>query len=236
MKESRTGGAGRRRLWLWAAAAVGVVLAVVVAVAAVLMVDRDPEGTGSNTGSGSSAGPGGAGAAAPSTDAATTPSATQGATTPPPAGGGLALHAGWQWYDDRTGFRVATPKGWEVTRRSTMVYFREPGGGRVLGIDQSDRPKPDPVADWKQQEAARVRAGDWVDYHRVRIVPVKYFVKAADWEFTYRATGGRMHVINRGFITSPTQAYAIYWATPESEWSANLDNFRLIARSFRPSD
>jgi hypothetical protein len=234
MKESRTGGPGRRRLWLWAAAAVGVALAVVVAVTAALMVDRDPEGTGGNTGRAPSAGPGGVGAAAPSSDA-TTPSATQGAATPP-AGGGVALPAGWEWYDDQTGFRVAAPKGWEVTRRGTIVYFREPGGGRVLGIDQSDRPKPDPVADWKQQESARVAAGDWNDYHRVRIVSVDYFVKAADWEFTYRASGGRMHVINRGFITSPTQAYAIYWATPESEWSANRENFRLIARSFRPGD
>ena len=29
-----------------------------------------------------------------------------------------------------------------------MVYFRDSAGGRTLGIDQTRRPAPDPVADW----------------------------------------------------------------------------------------
>jgi hypothetical protein len=227
---------------LWATAAIGVIVAVVVALVVVLTGDRDPEGTGGRPGSGPSAGPGGAGAAAPSAESAppstapgTGPSAAgPPAAGPPAAGGEVALPAGWRMYQDRTGFRVAVPAGWTVSRRGTIVYFREPGGGRLLGIDQSDRPKSDPVADWRQQEATRVAAGDWSGYQRVRIVAVNYFVKAADWEFTYREGNGRTHVVNRGFVTSPTQAHAIYWSTPEADWSANLDNFRLIAQSFRP--
>jgi hypothetical protein len=235
LREPPTGATTWQRRWWWIAAAIGVVLALVVVAVAMLSNDGDPEGAGGNPGGTASVGAGGAGAAAPSSDAAT-PSATSGASSPPPAsaGGTGALPAGWRFYQDRTGFRVAAPEGWTVSRRGTMVYFREPGGGRVLGIDQTDRPKSDPVADWRQQEARRVAAGDWADYNRVKIAPVQYFEKAADWEFTYRGTSGRTHVINRGFVTSPRQAYAIYWSTPESEWSANLDNFRLIADTFKP--
>jgi eukaryotic-like serine/threonine-protein kinase len=226
---------GRQRVWWWAAAAVGLVLVLVVAIAA-LAANRKPEGERGNTSGGPSTGAGGAGAAAASAAPASSAATKTPAGSPTPAvnGGDPVLPQGWRFHRDRTGFRVAVPAGWTVSRRSTMVYFREPGGGRVLGIDQSDRPKRDPVADWKRQEANRVAAGDWDNYHRVRIEPVNYFVKAADWEFTYTASGGRTHVINRGFITSPSQAYAIYWSTPESQWSENLANFRLIAQSFRP--
>jgi hypothetical protein len=217
-------------------ATIDVALVVMVlVVAAALAADRYSQGEQGNPGSVPSAGPGGAGAAAPSapTDTATPTPGAATPTGPGAGGGGPALPAGWRFYQDRTGFGVAVPEGWAVSRRGTIVYFGEPDGARVLGIDQTDRPQPDPVADWKRQEANRVAAGDWADYHRLRIEPVKYFLKAADWEFTYTATSGRTHVINRGFITSPRQAYAIYWSTPQSQWSANLDNFRLIARSFR---
>jgi eukaryotic-like serine/threonine-protein kinase len=223
---------GRHRTWWWAAAAIGLVLVLALAIAA-LVANRKPEGGRGNTSGVPTTGPGGAGAAAQSAapGSSATPTNTTPAGSPTQAG---ALPPGWRFYRDRTGFGVAVPKGWTVSRRSSMVYFREPGGGRLLGIDQSDHPKSDPVADWRRQEASRVAAGDWNNYNRVRIVPVDYFLKAADWEFTYTAGGGKMHVINRGFVTSPRQAYAIYWSTPQSQWSANLANFRLIAQSFRP--
>jgi eukaryotic-like serine/threonine-protein kinase len=228
------GGRRRQRVWWLAAAAVGLALVLALTVAAVV-ANNGSEGERGSSGAVSSVEPGGGGAA--ETSAAPKPSVTP--TTPPGSptsavNGDPALPQGWRLYRDGTGFAVAVPEGWTMSRRGTMVYFREPGGGRLLGIDQSDRPKSDPVADWKTQEAHRVAAGDWNDYQQVRIVAVKYFLKAADWEFTYRSGSGRVHVVNRGFVTSPRQAYAIYWSTPDSEWSANLDDFRLIAESFRP--
>jgi eukaryotic-like serine/threonine-protein kinase len=230
-----TGEVRRPRVWWWAAAAAGLVVVLALTIAAVA-TNHGSEGERGGSGVAASTGPGGGGAA--ETGAAPKPSATSTsspAAPRPTANGNTALPRGWRFYQDRTGFGVAVPEGWTVSRRGSMVYFREPGGGRLLGIDQSDRPKSDPVADWEQQEARRVAAGDWNDYRQVRIVPVKYFVKAADWEFTYRSGGGgRTHVVNRGFVTSPHQAYAIYWSTPDSQWSANLDEFRLIAASFRP--
>ena len=116
-----------------------------------------------------------------------------------------------------------------------MVFFREQSGeGRVLGIDQTNQPKADPVADWTAQEQAR--RGNYSAYQKVKIAPVDYFDKAADWEWTYTSrNGNRLHVVNRGFITSPNQAYGIYWSTLDSTWQANQENFALVVGSFRPA-
>jgi eukaryotic-like serine/threonine-protein kinase len=150
------------------------------------------------------------------------------------ATGRPTLPAGWRLYHDPTGFTVAVPGDWRMSRDGTIVYFRDSATGRVLGIDQSPNPKWDPVADWTAQEAARLRGGDWRDYRRIKIVAVPYFLAAADWEFTYAGTGGRIHVINRGFVASPRQAHAIYWSTPEPAWQANLPTFELIVETFEP--
>jgi hypothetical protein len=231
------GGAGVPRAWWWGAAAVAGVLVIVLIAAAISAAGGGTDTKRGGTGGGQTAAPpaskAGTPSAATSSKAAASP--TVGAASASAGAGGVALPAGWEMYTDRTGFSVAVPSGWRVSRVDTMVYFREPGGGgRVLGIDQSNQPKSDPVADWTDQEARRMAAGDWADYRRVKIVAVNYFLKAADWEFTYVASGGRLHVVNRGFVTSSTQAYAIYWSTSDADWQANQANFNLIASSFQP--
>ena len=57
-----------------------------------------------------------------------------------------------------------------------------PSGGSFLIIDQTDHPKPDPLADWRQQEANRI--GTYPGYHRIRLQAIYYpqAEKAADWE------------------------------------------------------
>lgn len=125
------------------------------------------------------------------------------------------------------------PEGWRSARDSGQVYFREPSGSSLLIIDQTDRPKADPVADWRQQEEAR-RSG-YPDYHRIRIEAVDYFDKAADWEFTYAARSGRQHVLIRGAVTSASQAYGIYWSTPDDQWQENLRVLRTIFDTFQPA-
>jgi eukaryotic-like serine/threonine-protein kinase len=167
--------------------------------------------------------------------------ATTGAATPSPApsspGAGFTLPAGWRMHRDPSGFSVAVPEGWTQSREGTMIFFREQGGAqRLMGIDQSDSPKADPVADWTDQEASRLAANRYRNYQRVKIEAVDYWDKAADWEWIYTSgSGNRLHVLNRGFITAPNQAYAIYWSTLDSSWQANLSNFALIADSFQPA-
>ena len=156
-----------------------------------------------------------------------------GGTAAGGAGPGLVLPAGWHYVTDKTGFTVAVPDGWTRSERDGIVYYHDPVGGRLLGIDQTNQPKPDPVQDWQTQKQYRVAAGDFPGYQEIGIRPVAFHVKAADWEFTYNGRGGRLHVINRGAIFNDHQAYGIYWETPDSQWAANLGNFDLITRTFQ---
>jgi hypothetical protein len=80
-----------------------------------------------------------------------------------------------------------------------------------------------------------VNRGDFPQYQRVRIEAVSYFMKAADWEFSYLRGGARVHVNNRGFITSPTRAYGMWWSTPDSRWTEFHPDLELIQRSFVPA-
>jgi serine/threonine protein kinase len=158
-------------------------------------------------------------------------SPTQRPSRPSPTGS-ATLPAGFERYRDRTGFSLAVPAGWNITRQSGRVYFREPEGSRLLIIDQTDDPKPDPVADWEQQEQAR-RDG-YPEYRRIHIGAVDYFQSAADWEFTYAGRRGRVHVLIRGTVTSPRQAYGIYWSTADSRWQDSLRYWRTFTETFRP--
>jgi serine/threonine protein kinase len=168
-----------------------------------------------------------------STSPASTASPSPADTAGVPAGTGTALPAGWHMYVDPTGFSVAVPDGWTKTRSGTIIYFHDPVGGRLLGIDQTNQPKSDPVADWTSQSQYRVAHGDFPGYHQIKIAAVTYHVAAADWEFTYNKDGVRTHVINRGAVFGPHQAYGLYWSTPDSAWSANLSNFDLIMSTFQ---
>jgi hypothetical protein len=168
----------------------------------------------------------------------TTAGPVPGAGVPEPGQGAAAqrppLPPGWQDYTDPTGFSLYVPAGWNRTREGTMVYFRDPASGRVLGIDQTRQPKPDPVADWRGQANYRVARGDFPGYQEIHIVAVPYWRRAADWEFTFNGQG-RQHVNNRGFITSASQAYGIYWQTRDSDWAAARRDLQLIFDSFRPA-
>jgi len=170
---------------------------------------------------------------APSPSPSVQPSTAKPTATTTPVAGRPALPGGWRDYRDETGFSIYVPAGWKRSQEGSIVYFR--GDGRVLGIDQSDQPKSNPVADWRGQADYRVARGDFPDYDEIRLVSVPYFRKAADWEFTFRSGSGRRHVNNRGFVVSSSQAYGIYWQTSDAEWSAARPDLALIFASFRPA-
>ncbi|WP_203726870.1 serine/threonine-protein kinase [Paractinoplanes durhamensis] len=144
-----------------------------------------------------------------------------------------ALPAGWEDYHDRTGFSVYVPQGWTKSLKGSMVYFRH--DGRVLGIDQTTKPNMNPVGDWQGKAEYRVGRGDFPGYDEIRIKPVSYFKKAADWEFTFDGSGTRQHVNNRGLVVNNHQAYGIYWQTTDADWTKAYPDLQLIFSSFRPT-
>ena len=142
------------------------------------------------------------------------------------------MPAGWYLYKDQTGFSVPIPKGASIERRGTEVYFQK--DNRLLIVDQTDDPQPDPVADWEQQERDR-RGKVYKNYQKIKLGPVKYFQKAADWEFTYTTSSGNpQHAVKRGLLTNPNQAYGISWYTSPADWQSSLDELQAIYQGFKP--
>jgi serine/threonine protein kinase len=153
-----------------------------------------------------------------------------------PGAGYGALPAGFYRYRDFTGFSIGVPQGWQISHTGHYVYIRDPeNGGIFLLIDQSDQPKPDPLADWQQQQANR--AGSYPGYHLIRLESIRYpqAEKAADWEFTYDRNGVLVHILNRNILANPQHAYALYWSTPESDWNAYYRYFQDFAATFTPA-
>jgi len=44
-----------------------------------------------------------------------------------------------------------------------------------------------------------------------------------------------LHVLNRGFVTAPDQAYSIYWSTRADRWAAELPRLQVVFAGFRPA-
>jgi hypothetical protein len=142
--------------------------------------------------------------------------------------------AGFRLHSDPTGFTVAVPDGWPRTTEGPRTYFREPGGGRYLLVDQTTQPKDDPLTDWQANEpsVAQRLSG----YQRISLQRVDYRGwNTADWEFTYNGRSDRIHVLNRNIRVSDGRAYALYWSTPETQWDDSRGMFDVIAASFQPA-
>jgi hypothetical protein len=150
--------------------------------------------------------------------------------------GSTALPAGYYRFTNSTGFSIGVPRGWQISHDGHYVYIRDPANsGIFLLIDQSDQPRPNPLADWQQQAANR--QGTYPGYHLILLRAVRYTQaeKAADWEFTYNRNGVTVQVLNRNILANARHAYALYWSTPVSDWNAYYHYFQVFAASFRPA-
>jgi serine/threonine protein kinase len=222
------------------AAAAAVLIAAGIAVAFLLPSAHPSTPRAGTTPSASATHPSPAGSAssAPaatssSPSASTSPSASPSASSSKAAS---ALPAGYTRFTNSTGFSIGVPSGWKIEHDGHYVYIRDPANsGIYLLIDQSDQPRPDPLADWRQQAAAR--QGTYPGYHLILLKAVTYpqAEKAADWEFTYDLNGVPVRVLNRNVLANAKHAYALYWSTPASDWDADYHYFQAFADTFKPA-
>jgi hypothetical protein len=241
-----TGTAGPRRpragLAKIIAAAAAALIAAGVAVALLLPSAHPSTPQAGTTPSASATRPSPAGSAssAPATTsssppASTSPSSSASASAGSSTGTG-ALPADYTRFTNSTGFSIGVPRGWKIEHDGHYVYIRDPANsGIYLLIDQSDQPRPDPLADWRQQAAAR--QSTYPGYHLILLKAVTYTQaeKAADWEFTYDLNGVTVRVLNRNVLANAKHAYALYWSTPASDWDASYHYFQAFAATFTPA-
>lgn len=175
---------------------------------------------------GASAGssPGSPAGTAPTT-AATTPATT-------PAAPGSAVPAGYHQYRDDTGFSIVLPD-WLGAPAVGDIRRTFKGNGSTLVVEWTTSPKPSALKEWQEADSSN----DFSNYHRVNLAAITYrsWTNAADWEWTF-GSSSTLHSLNRGFVTGK-YGYAIYWTTPDSQWSApqNAEARRIAFDSFQPA-
>ncbi|MEV0805052.1 serine/threonine protein kinase, partial [Micromonospora sp. NPDC050200] len=208
-----------------------VVLALLVGLAVLVPLlgrgDDDPEQGGQQAGPTSAAGTS-APAAPPPASAVASPTPSTSPSTDP-----NALPAGWKLHRDPAGFALPLPEGW--VRRNAgadTVVFDEPNGVRELLVQWTGTPKSDAKAEWKRIEPDRKKFVN--DYQYLSIERCDFWKTCADWEWLETRDNTRIHVRNRGFVTASNRGYAIRWEVAEKDWRANLANFDLIAKGFKP--
>jgi eukaryotic-like serine/threonine-protein kinase len=127
--------------------------------------------------------------------------------------------------DDRFGFSMALPSGWErvsiAGRNSGGVYAARKGTLPKVQVDFSGSPKDDASAAWRRIEAAV--AGASTDYRKlgIRSVGWRDYPTVSDWEFERGDGGERVHVLNRGFKVDSRHGYAIMITCRADEWDGD---------------
>nr|WP_173434316.1 hypothetical protein [Allosalinactinospora lopnorensis] len=129
------------------------------------------------------------------------------------------------------------PASWELDQRDNGVFFFNPAGG-YLQIDQTDTPADNAKEDWERQE--RTISRGFSGYQREEIVALDEpyldeYISAADWEFTFADSNGRMRAVNRAFHNEE-KGYALFLVSPEEDWEENRELLDTMTESFEPAE
>ncbi|WP_245666897.1 serine/threonine-protein kinase [Actinomadura latina] len=176
----------------------------------------------------------------------TTPSAPatsakpSGSPSGSPSGGGLP--AGFTTHKDSSGYQVPVPKGWSgPERKPGGDHFYSPDRRVYLQIGQTDDPGDSAIDDWRRQARNVTR---FRGYKKLRIAPTGDHPPvpdtgdgddSADWEFTFDGDGGRMHILDRGFVTKG-HGYAILLCAPDAGWDKVFKDLQPVYQYFKPAD
>ncbi|GGW83791.1 hypothetical protein GCM10010297_00300 [Streptomyces malachitofuscus] len=153
-----------------------------------------------------------------------------GAAEPSGDGGGTSAVKS---YRGSQGYSIGLPEGWKFQSSGAAGdRFTGPDGQKLL-IGWTTAPKDDPVADWKNQERAMVRA----QYKRIRIESVEYRGwNTADWEFTYVQGGTKYRSVDRGTVVGDRLGYGLMYTAKAAKWGSEQrkDTWRTLTQTFRP--
>ncbi|GAA4556052.1 serine/threonine-protein kinase [Planotetraspora kaengkrachanensis] len=181
---------------------------------------------GGDTATGSASGP------VASATAPTVPSPAASA-----AGPGTAPE-GWTTHVDPLGFSVALPKGWSAfDRQATRVSFHDSSRSGYLLVDLTKWTAADPVEALTDVEVTARKKGLLPGYKRIRLGPVREGgTPAAEWEFTYTPSYGRVRVLDHAFRLPDGRFAALYWQTTDRTWTTTMSYFRVFLTTFMSNE
>ncbi|MFU8875037.1 protein kinase domain-containing protein [Micromonospora sp. SL4-19] len=149
---------------------------------------------------------------------------------PPPADRTATLPAGWIWYGDGDGFRIAVPAGWRYLRSGNTTCFQDPATRRTLGIEPYLGGSSAPTAQLRASEQYLVNAGRLPGYEHVRLTATG---GGAEWECRWTAPyGERLHALR--VLPGDGDGWTLGWTTSDADWTAAAPQLAVIRRSFRP--
>lgn len=149
-----------------------------------------------------------------------------------------ALPRGWTTHRDELGFSIALPPGWEpYGREASRVRFGVAGSATYLMIDLTrwTDTDQDPMLHMQQLEQNPKARAAFPGYRLIGLYSRTYRGgPAADWEFTWQAQSGKVHVLDRA-LTTNGKDFAIYWQTADTQWNKRLSYFKAFTTTFRTS-
>ncbi|MEU4561762.1 protein kinase [Actinoplanes sp. NPDC023936] len=144
---------------------------------------------------------------------------------------GWTLQAGWSYFTDGSGFHLAVPDGWTYQRIGTLYCFRDPGSTRSMSLDTGRDPAASPVKACRAEDRRLRREGRIPGYASIGVAAVPLLHRAADWDVRYR-DGGTLRRASTRWLTIGDDAYAIGWATPDTDWAGHVDELRMVRTTF----
>ncbi|WP_246249552.1 serine/threonine-protein kinase [Actinomadura litoris] len=167
------------------------------------------------------------------------PSPSAPATSAKPSGTPKpTLPAGFRMHHDRSGYAVPVPDGWKGPERKTGGdFFYSPDRAAYIQIDQTDKPGASAIDDWRRADSG---GPGFPGYKKIKIAPsgdqppvrdTGSGDRSADWEFTFDGDGGRLHILNRGFVANG-HGYAILVRAPDGGWGERFAALQPVFRFF----
>jgi hypothetical protein len=145
--------------------------------------------------------------------------------------GEFDLLDGWTYHRDPSGFRVAVPQAWRMSRIGSLMCFRDPSSPRAIAVRELGQMPGDPAALLVDGERAWRDEAGLTDYRRLSIAGVPYGDGAADLEYTYRTIGLVLHGTNR-MLRIHGRLFTLFWLTTDFSWSSDRALLDLLQASF----
>ncbi len=145
--------------------------------------------------------------------------------------GEYSLLAGWTYFRDPSGFRLAVPQTWRMSRIGELRCFRDPSSPRAIGVLDHGSVSGDPLQLLADGERAWRDEAGISDYRRLGLTDAHYDEGAADLEYTFRSRQTVLHGMSR-MLRLDGRVFTLFWLTTDFNWSGDQTLLNFLQPSF----